>query len=1076
MRCNLNKFIALSAALVITVPMSTASAFAVDFDTPNDSINIIQENRLSMPYDADVAFASPEFKSLIGQDVEDLTDLSPVAGYSAIKESIEISEDSDSLPQSFDMRDNGLINSVKSQGKYGICWTFSGSASAETSLLDTIPWIDLSEWHAGYYPYTGGDQIDIDADTISQHFDYGGNVNVLTNLWAQWIGPVTEEKMPYGDETFFDDPKTVAKFSDESDYHLENAYLFDYDDDNDNRESINSLVKQFIYDGHAVDVSFSTSGYSYETKSCYSTIKPKYANHSVTIAGWDDNYTASNFDGHTGAWLCRNSWDLNFGNDGYFWISYDDTSLCEFGVFNISSTEDYDVNYQHDSFIPTQTMSAYDERDINKPSYMANVFTAEDDSQLEAVSTYINHPGTEYEITIYTNLKDPSVPSSGTASSTTCGSSDLTGYITIELDEDVPLKAGEKFAVSVKMYCGDSPYVIPLETAMFLESPDTGSKIQLGRYTTYDKICSYTGRNESFYSENGIEWTDVADENFEYTEEEKNEILEQVIRENDDMNEAQINAYRKMFEGKDLKVVMGNISLKAFANPVNEVDFSHISGNIPLNESVELSVKDNEKIYYSVNDGAEQVYTKPISINETVKILATTDHLHYTSREYTPAKADFIDLGYFTSDEYSMNKDIIYAERQDAETYNIYLTGAENEISLFPISAADVYMNGELIVKNAFMDRIPLKYGLNTVEFLLKQENRLDNAITVNIYRNPVNIDLKTEKVKFENLTLTAPDGSVLKSGDSVADYTGLVLTAVTDDGENIEIPVPERAQVPEMEIDFYNETLNFMPNETAEYAQYAVVENPTEKSYISAEERLIDGRNITSGMVMNKAFRIIPGETVTIKIAPGNGMFGSEPVTYRIPSAENAPEESADYVSENEKYYLNYSDTLEYGIIGSPFNEAEFVSEADKFGYSTEEFEKLLMERYGIENHDELLILMGAKWDEIFELDADRKSGTKIAVRYYSGDQTFASKIRFDELKYIVKGDYNNDGAIDALDASLVLMYYADNSTGKSPKITDQERIAGDYNCDGTIDAFDASEILMYYAEMATSNLRNIK
>ncbi|MDE5946431.1 MAG: hypothetical protein K2G63_03870 [Oscillospiraceae bacterium] len=63
----------------------------------------------------------------------------------------------------------------------------------------------------------------------------------------------------------------------------------------------------------------------------------------------------------------------------------------------------------------------------------------------------------------------------------------------------------------------------------------------------------------------------------------------------------------------------------------------------------------------------------------------------------------------------------------------------------------------------------------------------------------------------------------------------------------------------------------------------------------------------------------------------------------------------------------------------------------------------------------------------------------------------------------YII-GDVNNDGVIDASDASQVLSIYSANAAGEY--VVDEEIILrADVNNDGVIDASDASSILQYYA-----------
>ena len=102
--------------------------------------------------------------------------------------------------------------------------------------------------------------------------------------------------------------------------------------------------------------------------------------------------------------------------------------------------------------------------------------------------------------------------------------------------------------------------------------------------------------------------------------------------------------------------------------------------------------------------------------------------------------------------------------------------------------------------------------------------------------------------------------------------------------------------------------------------------------------------------------------------------------------------------------------------------------------------------------------------------------------MRASSDDKNFASQIYFAQLidssqptsdppvkDEILYGDVNEDGNIDALDASAVLTHYALKSTGNESKLTDKQVSAADFNRDGAVDALDASAILTYYAKKAT-------
>uniref|UniRef100_UPI0025EF40BE dockerin type I domain-containing protein n=1 Tax=uncultured Ruminococcus sp. TaxID=165186 RepID=UPI0025EF40BE len=68
------------------------------------------------------------------------------------------------------------------------------------------------------------------------------------------------------------------------------------------------------------------------------------------------------------------------------------------------------------------------------------------------------------------------------------------------------------------------------------------------------------------------------------------------------------------------------------------------------------------------------------------------------------------------------------------------------------------------------------------------------------------------------------------------------------------------------------------------------------------------------------------------------------------------------------------------------------------------------------------------------------------------------------------VLGDVDNDGLINAVDASIVLTYYAMMSTNQKGDFNDTQKKAADVDKNGDINAVDASYILSYYAYTSTT------
>ena len=67
--------------------------------------------------------------------------------------------------------------------------------------------------------------------------------------------------------------------------------------------------------------------------------------------------------------------------------------------------------------------------------------------------------------------------------------------------------------------------------------------------------------------------------------------------------------------------------------------------------------------------------------------------------------------------------------------------------------------------------------------------------------------------------------------------------------------------------------------------------------------------------------------------------------------------------------------------------------------------------------------------------------------------------------------GDVNNDNKLNAVDASTVLSYYANISSGKDGGFSAEQKSAADVNHDGVVNAVDATYILSYYTYVSSTD-----
>lgn len=150
---------------------------------------------------------------------------------------------SDEFPETFDLRDKGVVTPVKLQNPFGTCWGFSAIAASETSILSAAgktyeeTGLDLSEHHLAYFTRTA-----IEDEEDPQYgegvfmmypdgnpFNTGGMFVTATSVLSSGIGPVYEKIVPYrGKNSLTMNALNVVNicYSDKDDWTLPIEYKF----------------------------------------------------------------------------------------------------------------------------------------------------------------------------------------------------------------------------------------------------------------------------------------------------------------------------------------------------------------------------------------------------------------------------------------------------------------------------------------------------------------------------------------------------------------------------------------------------------------------------------------------------------------------------------------------------------------------------------------------------------------------------------------------------------------------------------------------------------------------------------
>ncbi|NEP81445.1 MAG: hypothetical protein F6K39_26740, partial [Okeania sp. SIO3B3] len=362
------------------------------------------------------------------------------------------------LPSNYDLRKKGDVTSVKDQGSCGSCWAFATYASLESSLVkEKNLTTDLSENHLKNY----------------HGFDWGpceGGTHALSIAYlSRGEGPVKESDDPY--KSFDDRPSPGGT----PPYYVREMSIFNTDGE----------MKQALMEEGSLYVTMHYDrDYLNESSDTYYYSGSGNGNHAVALVGWDDNKVVPGAN-KKGAWLCKNSWGEDWGDDGYFWISYQDTKGVNYGVsFNdATAASSFNNIYYHDEFGQVGTFSA---------PYALNTFTAKADEALSAIGFYTQADSARYNIKVYDDFSYGQPSKLLTEKS---GKAKYAGYHTVDLNSLVNLTAGDDFYVYLQIENGGN-------------YPQAIDYRQNG-YSSY----STARKGESYYSNDGKTWKDLTTSN-----------------------------------------------------------------------------------------------------------------------------------------------------------------------------------------------------------------------------------------------------------------------------------------------------------------------------------------------------------------------------------------------------------------------------------------------------------------------------------------------------------------------------------------------------------------------------------
>ncbi len=397
----------------------------------------------------------------------------------------------------FDLRNlsgKKFVTGARNQGRHDTCWAFATMAALESHIL--LKEVDDS---------VDADSLDLSEDHLARHNGYGygsnrngGRYELSISYLLRAEGPYLEVDYPYIlDESALQPlpvnpiklPKEASPVNPKKPYVVkEIKFIEDIDSLKLDEDSIKDSIKptkEAIVNYGAVSSNIylshdSKKRFPYNNESYYNPDKfayycdgkdgkyDKQANHAVAIVGWDDNFSKDNFitkPDIDGAWICKDVQGEEFGDKGFYYVSYQSASIATAQHYftKVEKLRDEELIHQHDALGLTLAVdnnyTEMSENTVGEDTYF-NRYKSDDNASLDSIGFYTMGKNADYRLYFIPDFYEFNEKFEGGEDGKTfkevseeylikSGQIDEAGFNNIELDNSIAISKGQDYAIGL---------------------------------------------------------------------------------------------------------------------------------------------------------------------------------------------------------------------------------------------------------------------------------------------------------------------------------------------------------------------------------------------------------------------------------------------------------------------------------------------------------------------------------------------------------------------------------------------------------------------------------------------------